>query len=94
MQLPLGKSVALEIEGNIVIVNSLRSQIYSPDTITNMNITLADKRAIVVKSSEHFRATFASIASGIVRVSTPGVGNTNIAEIPYKKLSRHIWPVS
>lgn len=91
--LPLGKAAALEIDGNIIIVNSLRSQIYSPDTITNMGITLENKRALVVKSSEHFRATFSSIASEIVRVSSPGVGNMNIAEIPYKKLSRSVWPV-
>lgn len=94
LSLPLGKAVALEVEGNIVIVNSIRSQVYSPDTITNMGIALQDKKAIIVKSSEHFRATFAPIASNIVRVSSPGVGNMNIAEIPYKKLSRSVWPVN
>ncbi|MFZ2314560.1 MAG: M81 family metallopeptidase [Gammaproteobacteria bacterium] len=94
MSLPLGKAAALEIGGNIVIVNSLRSQIYSPDTITNMGITLNDKRAIIVKSSEHFRAAFSSIASNIIRVSSPGVGNMNIAEIPYKNLSRSLWPIN
>ncbi|EKD54011.1 MAG: hypothetical protein ACD_60C00132G0017 [uncultured bacterium] len=94
LSLPLGKAAVLEINGNEIIVNSLRSQIYSPDTLTNMGITLDDKRAIVVKSSEHFRAAFSSIANNIVRVSSPGVGNMNIAEIPYKKLSRSLWPMN
>lgn len=94
MSLPLGKATALEINGNIVIVNSIRSQIYSPDTITNMKITLQDKKAIIVKSSEHFRAAFSSIAADIVRVSSPGVGNMNIPEIPYKNLTRSLWPMN
>lgn len=94
LSLPLGRTAALDINDNIIIVNSLRSQIYSPDAITNMNITLNDKRAIVVKSSEHFRATFSEISTEIVRVSSPGVGNMNIAEIPYKKISRRVWPIN
>lgn len=93
LSLPLGKAAALEIMGNIVIVNSIRSQIYSPDTITNMGITLYDKRAIIVKSSEHFRTAFSSIASDIFQVSSPGVGNMNISKIPYKNISHPLWPI-
>ncbi|OGT31973.1 MAG: hypothetical protein A3E87_06505 [Gammaproteobacteria bacterium RIFCSPHIGHO2_12_FULL_35_23] len=94
LSLPLGKAVAFEINGNMIIVNALRSQIYAPDTITNMQISLSDKHAIIVKSSEHFRAAFASIASEIVRVSTPGVGNMDIKNIPYKNLKRELWPIN
>lgn len=94
LSLPLGKAVALEINDNIIIVNALRSQIYSPDTITNMQISLNDKRAIIVKSSEHFRAAFAPIASEIVRASSPGVGNMDIKNIPYKNLKRKLWPIN
>lgn len=92
--LPLGKAAALEVNENTIIINSLRSQIYSPDTITNMNITLHNKCAIIVKSSEHFRAAFSPIASDIIRVSSPGVGNLNMSEIPYKKASRNLWPIN
>lgn len=38
LMLRLGRAAALEVKGNIVIVNSLRSQIYLADTITNMKI--------------------------------------------------------
>ena len=82
------------MEGNLIIVNDLRSQVYSPDTITNMGITLHDKKGIVVKSSEHSRADFSSISDKILRVSTPGVGNMNIHEIPYQNLNRCIWPLA
>ena len=94
LSLPLGKAAVLEISGNIVIVNALRTQVYSPDTITNMQVSLSDKRAIIVKSSEHFRTAFASIANEIIHVSTPGVGNMDIKNIPYKNLKRELWPIN
>lgn len=94
LSLSLGKAAVLEINGNDVIVNAIRSQVYSPDAITNMMIPLSDKRAVIVKSSEHFRAAFSSFASEILRVSSPGVGNMDIKNIPYTKISRTLWPIN
>ncbi len=94
LMLPLGRAAALEVKGNIVIVNSLRSQIYSPDTITNMKVSLNDKLAIVVKSQEHFRAAFSPIASKILCVSSPGIGNMDIKNIQYRKVKRPLWPIT
>lgn len=92
--LPLGAAAVLEVNGNFIIVNNLRSQIYSPDAITNMGITIEDKKAIIVKSSEHFRSAFENYASEILRVSTPGVGNMDIKNIPYKNVKRKLWPIN
>jgi microcystin degradation protein MlrC len=93
MRWPLGRSVWVEtLNGLHLLLTSVRSQIYGADAFTGIGIKLADKRLIVVKSTQHFRAAFAPLAHEVLYVSTPGALSPDFANIAYKKRSLKYWP--
>jgi len=59
---------------------------------TQMGIDVTAKKMILVKSTQHFYAGFAPIATEIIYVATPGAITPNFAAIPYRKFSGPYWP--
>ena len=89
----LGACVWVEAAGGVhLLLASKRSQVYGTDAFTGIGITLADKRLVVVKSSQHFHAQFAPLASEVLYVSTPGALTLDFASIPYQVRSLDYWP--
>ncbi len=84
-RIPMGLTVWVDIEGIDVLINSSRTQIFSPDAFTGLGIDLAGKRMIAVKSSWHFQAGFGAMADTIIPVATPGAIQMDFASIAYKK---------
>jgi len=48
---------------------------------------------LVVKSMQHFYAAFAPIAKRIIHVSTPGTLVPDMAQIPFERARRDLWPM-
>lgn len=88
----LGASVWVHGAGIDLVLVSKRQQTFAPDAFTGLGVTLQDKMAVVVKSSQHFQAAFAPIASAIVYVSSPGALNFDMAALPYTKRQTPFWP--
>lgn len=82
---PLGAGAWIRIGDIDVVLNSIRSQVYSPDAFTGLGITLDDKHVVAVKSSEHFRAGFKDVADHIIAVATPGAIQMNFKDIEYRQ---------
>jgi len=89
----IGDAVALRANGIDIIINSVRTQIFGVDCLTNMGIDPTQKQIIVVKSSQHFYDSFAPIACDVIRCATPGVLSPDFANIPYKHIDRNKWPL-
>ena len=60
----LGAAAAIRVGKLDVVLASGRAQTFNPAVFTNLGIDLASKKAVVVKSSNHFYAAFAPIAAG------------------------------
>jgi microcystin degradation protein MlrC len=60
---------------------------------TNLGIRLAEKRLIVVKSSQHFYDSFSQIASRIVYLDCPGSLQSRLRTFPYRHVERPRWPI-
>jgi microcystin degradation protein MlrC len=90
---PMGLTAALEIAGNIVVVNTIRGQVFSPTVFSDLGVDVAAQRALVVKSTQHFHAQFQPIASDILYCETPGSMALALQPVRYKKLRRPIWPL-
>lgn len=75
-----------------LVLNTLRTQTFHPDAFTQLGIDLLKKKLILVKSSQHFRAGFASLAGEIVYCAAPGAIMPDFANIPYRKMTRPYWP--
>lgn len=89
----LGTCVWVEAENGLhIVLCSIRTQTYGTDAFTGLGITLGDKAFIVVKSTQHFHAEFAPLASAVRYVSTPGTMNFDYAAIPYRHRSLDYWP--
>ncbi|MBB6252030.1 M81 family metallopeptidase [Nitrospirillum iridis] len=90
---PIGLAVAVRAGGVDIVLNSIRQQTFSPDCFTELGIDLTGKALVVVKSTQHFRATFDTIAKATVYCDAPGSLNLNLAALPYRDLRRPIWPL-
>lgn len=90
---PLGDSVAISIGGFDIVLNSNRSQAFSPDLFSNLGIDLTKKRILVVKSTNHFHGAFAPIASDILYAAVDGPYPNNPRHNGYRQLKRKIWPL-
>ena len=90
----LGDAVALSVNGIDIVVNSIRTQVFSPEVFTNLGINPVEKRVLVVKSMQHFYAGFAPIAAEVLYVAAPGALTPDFNALPYQKADRNIWPLS
>ena len=89
---PCGDSVALRCNGIDIIVNSIRTQVFSPKVFTNFGIDIAQKRLLVVKSTQHFYAAYAPVASEIIYMAAPGAISPVFTEIPFKRVDLNKFP--
>jgi microcystin degradation protein MlrC len=89
----MGLSVWIEVNGLDVVLNSIRTQVFSPDAFTGLGIELMTKKIVAVKSSQHFYGGFAPIASKVIRVATHGAIQMDFAALPYvKKADLNFYP--
>jgi microcystin degradation protein MlrC len=90
---PLGASVWVEAANGLhLVLASVRSQVFGTDALTGLGLTLVDKQLVIVKSTQHFHADFAPIASQVIYVSTPGAITPDFANIPYQARDLNYWP--
>ncbi|WP_243853731.1 M81 family metallopeptidase [Sphingopyxis panaciterrae] len=83
---PLGLTAALRIGSIDIIVNSIRQQVLSPECFTELGVDLKSKSVVVVKSSQHFRANFDSIAASTIYCNAPGTLSVDLGQMPYRNL--------
>lgn len=89
---PCGDAVSLHCDGIDIIVNSMRTQVLSPQVFTNFGIDPTQRQLLVVKSTQHFYAAFAPIASEVIYMAAPGAIAPLFKEIPYKRVDRNKYP--
>jgi microcystin degradation protein MlrC len=76
-----------------VIVTEQRTQVLDPELFRAAGIEPEQRRALVLKSSVHFRAGFAPIAGTILEVDGPGLSSPDLLALPYRHVRRPIWPL-
>jgi len=92
---PAGDAVALDLAGNrhIVLV-TLRNQTLDRDLFGQLGVDLSLKQAVIVKSSQHFHASFSKIATEILYAAPPGVVTPDFKSLPYEFADTTIWPLA
>lgn len=89
---PLGTCVWVETDGVHLLLSEIRSQTFQPEAFTKLGMDLTKMQMVVVKSSQHFYAGFAPIASEVIHMATPGALSADFANIPYTKKADAYWP--
>ncbi len=89
----MGTTALLDLDGIKVIITEQRVQALDLSLFRSVGIEPTMVRAIVVKSSVHYRAAFAPIASAIIDVDTPGISSPHLSRFDFRHLRRPIWPL-
>jgi microcystin degradation protein MlrC len=76
----------LEVDGIQVLVSSEKAQMLDLDLYRFLGVEPVSSRILVNKSSVHFRAAFAPIASHILVARAPGPMPADPAELPLRRL--------
>ena len=79
-------------DGIDLVLISRRQQGYATDLFTGLGIDLLAKRAIVVKSTQHFHAAFAPLAQEVIYVDTPGLLRSDFENLEYRRRDPNYWP--
>jgi microcystin degradation protein MlrC len=89
----MGDSAVVRCQGVDILLCSLRNQAMGSDVFTNIGVDLAAKKLIVVKSSQHFYASFSKLAKKVIYVAAPGAVTVDLRTLPYQKIRRPKWPI-
>ncbi len=88
----LGDAAWIEVSGVHVILASARTQCFHPTAFTALGLDPTTLKALVVKSTNHFRAGFDPIATDVLYVDAPGAIRSDFANIPYQRFKSPYWP--
>jgi len=76
-----------------VVVISQRRQAMGTDVFTNLGLDLASQRVVVVKSAQHFYASFSKVCGRVIYVGAPGAASPRLDELRYERIERPLWPL-
>jgi microcystin degradation protein MlrC len=86
----LGDAVLVAIGGVEVLLNSRRTQGFSTEMFSRMGADPAARRIVVTKSSQHFHASFSTIATRIVYVDAPGALTADLTTLAFHRARRAV----
>jgi microcystin degradation protein MlrC len=91
----MGASALLDLGGIQVVVISNRCQCMDPRQFEMFGLSIAQARVVVVKSRGHFRGGFDEFfePEEIYEVDCPGLTSPVLANFPWSKLPRPVYPL-
>ncbi len=89
----LGPTAILTVGGMEIIVASNRLQLTEVEAFTHADIDPRERRVVVVKSMQHFRAAFEPIAAAVVICDAGALASRDISKLPFTELRRPIYPL-
>jgi len=93
MKTSMGRAAVLQVGAVTVLVSKLPAINIDPQLFRSQGIEPREKKMVVVKSATAFRAEYQPFAAKIIMVDTPGVSTPNIRAIPFRHVSRPIYPL-
>lgn len=92
-QTSLGDCALVQAEGIDIVLNSTRAQAMNIDLFTQLGCALTDKKIVVVKSAQHFYASFSKIAKAVIYVGGRGAATPDWHTFTYQKVRMPRWPL-
>ena len=89
----LGDAASIRMDGVEAVLISTRSQGMGIDLFSNLGIDPKQRKILVVKSNQHFYASFSQIAAQIIYAEGDGPLPRDYKKLPWRKVQRPIWPL-
>lgn len=93
MELDLGPTALLVIDGVEVIVTSKPQQTFDPEIFVLHGIDVRRRKVIGLKSSNHFRAGFRDVAARIITADSPGLTTQRLDVFERAHKPGPLWPL-
>jgi microcystin degradation protein MlrC len=92
--LSVGDSALIEVDGIECVLISVRSQAINVDLFTGLGCDVASKKIVVVKSAQHFYASFSTVSKRVLYVGAPGSATPRYDQLTYRKAELPKWPIT
>jgi len=89
----IGDAASIRMGGVEVVLISTRAQGMGIDLFSNLGIDPKQRKILVVKSNQHFYASFSTIAAQILYAEGDGPLPRDYKKLPWRKVQRPIWPL-
>jgi microcystin degradation protein MlrC len=89
----MGDSALIETQGIEIVLISLRNQAMGTDMFTQLGCDLVSKKIIVVKSSQHFYASFTKVGKHVIYAAAPGAVTIDLNALNYRRIAMPKWPL-
>lgn len=90
---PVGDAASIRMGGVEAVLISTRAQGMGIDLFSNLGIDPKQRKILVVKSNQHFYASFSQIAAQVLYAEGDGPLPRDYTRLPWKKVQRPIWPL-
>lgn len=91
---PMGDSALVEADGIAIVLVTQRNQAMGTDLFTQLGCDLAARKVVVVKSAQHFYASFSKVAKHVIYAGAPGAVALNLNQLVYRKARLPKWPIT
>jgi microcystin degradation protein MlrC len=89
----IGDAASIRMGGVSTVLITTRAQGMGIDLFSNLGIDPKQQKILVVKSNQHFYASFSQIAAQVLYAEGDGPLPRHYARLPWKKVQRPIWPL-
>lgn len=94
LALDMGPTATFKVGGVEIVIASRRFQNYDRNFFRAGGIEPTERAILAVKSSQHFRAAYAPLASEVIVVDEGGgVMSRDLAKLPFRHVPRPIFPL-
>jgi microcystin degradation protein MlrC len=93
LDVSLGTCVVFDIGAAKILISSERWEPYDPGCFTQAGIDHLRAKYLLIKSRQHFRATFEDFATEIILAAGPGVCSSDYSQFTFINLGRGLYPI-
>lgn len=88
----LGDVAVVRSQGVTIVLTTNRIQAFDTDLFTQFGVDLNAMKLIIVKSSQHFYASYSKVGRHVIYVETPGAITNDLNALPFTKRKLPKWP--
>jgi microcystin degradation protein MlrC len=88
-----GPTAVVVARGVTVVLSSRKTMPGDQQQLKSVGIEPTDQHILVMKAAIRWRGGFESITARSIDVDTPGLGTVNLANFPYQRIRRPIFPL-
>jgi microcystin degradation protein MlrC len=93
LEMPMGPTAVIAIGSIRLLLRSQPSMEWDKAMYESQGLPLKDAALVFVKSPGHFRQSFGPFAARILTANTPGPTAPDMLRIPFRKVTRPLYPL-